>query len=165
MKNRYQYIPSVIFGAILLLPLLAMLFLQLGQAYIKSTREERLQGEKLVKVMLPAKEVIWEEEERELWVGDRMFDVTSYTIVGGNYHLTGVYDDDETEIAGSLLHTIFSKKGTDLLHLILLLQCFSGCLVFMELVYKYQSVHKKIAFYLVLLLSPLHLVLGPPPRQ
>ena len=163
MRSRRQFILSLFFSAILVLPVLAIAILQLGQAYIQSTREERLETEHLVEVTVPVKNLVWEEEGKELWVGDRMFDVAAFYMKDGNYHLTGVYDDDETEIAGSLLHSIFSKDGSDLLRLLLLLQCFSACIVLMQLTY--HQFHKvQTAFYFSFLPSPLRLVLGPPPR-
>lgn len=149
----------------MLLPILASSFLQIGQAYIKSTREERLATEKLVQVILPSKAVVWEEEEKELWVGDRMFDVASFTIINGNYHLTGVYDDDETEVAGTFFHSIFSKNGTDLLHLLLLLQCFAAGMLLVEPALKHGLRQKEFFYYLSRLLSLPQPVLGPPPRQ
>ncbi|HEX8316305.1 MAG TPA: hypothetical protein VF609_14985 [Flavisolibacter sp.] len=165
MRNRCRHISSAVFGAILLLPVLAIGFLQIGQAYIKSTRDERLESEKLVQVVLPAKNVVWEEEGRELWVGDKMFDVASFQVIDGNYHLTGAYDEDETEIAGSLVHIIFSKKGTDLLQLLLLLQCFSAAIFTIELALRYSLRQDNFPELLSDLLSPPQLVLGPPPRQ
>ena len=100
MRKCRRQIVSFLFGAIIFLPILAIGILQLGQAYIRSTREERLETEKLVQVTVPVKDLVWEEEGRELWVGNQMFDVASYTIANGNYYLVGVYDDDETEVAG-----------------------------------------------------------------
>ncbi|HYO22374.1 MAG TPA: hypothetical protein VER36_08195 [Flavisolibacter sp.] len=144
---------------------MAIGFLQIGQAYIKSTREERLETEKLIQVVLPAKDVIWEEEGRELWVGDKIFDVASYKVVDGDYHMTGVFDEDETEVAGSLLHILFSKKGTDLLQLLLLLQCFSAALFLFELALRYNSRQLDFPEFLSHLLSLPQLVLVPPPQQ
>ena len=165
MKNCCRYIAAYGLGAILLLPVLAMCVLQVGQAYIQSTRDERLESEELVQVKLQAKEVVWEEEGKELWVGNHMFDVSAYTIKDGYYHLTGVFDDDETEIAGSLLHSLFAKKGTALLHLLLLLQCFSASLLLPELVNKFRIRSKDLTFYFSVLPTPFHMVLAPPPRQ
>jgi hypothetical protein len=165
VKNRRRHIFSAIFGAILLLPVLAIGFLQIGQAYIKSTREERLTKEGLVKVILPASKVVWEEEEKELWVGDKMFDVASYEIIDGQYHLNGVFDNDETEIAGSLLHLLFSGKSIYFLQLLLLLQCFSVSIILIQI-----ASHQVIRPFRF----PAHvihpcwlpkLVLAPPPRQ
>jgi hypothetical protein len=149
----------------LLLPLLAMLMLQLGKAYIQSTREERLQTEKQVQVVLPAGKVVWEEDEKELWVGNRMFDVSSYTVVDGYYYLTGVYDDDETEVAGSLLHLLLSDDDSLFLQFLLLLQGFAGCLLLIHFTPLFFSKKKRRVFQNDNLLSPAHLVLGPPPRK
>lgn len=165
MKNRCRHISSAIFGLLLLLPVLAIGFLQLGQAYIKSTREERLETEKLVKVVLPASKVVWEEAEKELWVGDKMFDVASYKVIDGHYHLTGIYDEDETAVAGSLLHLIFSGKTTNLLQLLFLLQCFSIAVWLIDLAFQRSSNRLQFPTYVTRLLFFPKLVLGPPPRQ
>jgi hypothetical protein len=164
VKQQRQLYASIFFGTVLLLPLLAITILQAGQVYIKSTRDERLEKEKQVQVVLPAKEVVWEEEGKELWVGDRMFDVSTYTVTNGQYYLTGVYDDHETAVAGTLLHAIFSKNGADLLRLLLLLQCFTCCLAFIQLLRNDFIKNRQYSLYVFFLASPLHLVLGPPPR-
>ena len=39
--------------------------LHLSQAYIRSTREERLEKEKQIQVVIPAKDLVWEEEEAD----------------------------------------------------------------------------------------------------
>jgi hypothetical protein len=150
---------------LLLLPVLAIGFLQLGQAYIQSTREERLETEKLVNVILPASKVVWEEAERELWVGDKMFDVASYKVIDGHYHLTGVYDEDETAVAGSLLHLLFSGKTNNLLQLLFLLQCFSVAVLLIDLAFLYTRNRLNFPSCLTRLLFFPKLVLGPPPRQ
>ena len=164
MKNPKRFISCIFFCAILLLPILAIGILQLSQAYIKSEREERLQTERLEKVIVPVKHIVWEEEGKELWVNNRMFDVASFVIKDNNYYLTGVYDDEETEIAGSLLHLIFSKTGKDLLCLLFLLQFFTGCIFGMASFFKLWSHQKQLIFYLDVLPSPFQLILAPPPR-
>jgi hypothetical protein len=165
VKQLRRLYASTFFGTVLLLPLLAIVFLQAGQAYIKSTRDERLEKGKQVQVVLPAKEVVWEEEGKELWVGNRMFDVSSYTVTNDQYYLIGVYDDHETAVAGTLLHAIYSKNGADLLRLLLLLQCFTCCFAFIHLLRNDFIKNKQHSFYVLFFPSPLHLVLGPPPRQ
>ncbi|RYZ27624.1 MAG: hypothetical protein EOO10_12120, partial [Chitinophagaceae bacterium] len=106
MRNNYRNIVAHFVLALLLLPILAMGILQVVEVYIESTREERLATENLVLITLPIQEVVWEEDQKELWVGDKLFDVSSFTIKGGVYHLTGVFDEEETEIADSLLRFI-----------------------------------------------------------
>jgi hypothetical protein len=165
VRNGSRHISAAIFSTMLLLPLLAMFVLQLGKTYIQSTREERLQTEDRVTVVVPAAKVVWEEEGRELWVGDRMFDVSSYTIVGGNYHLTGVYDDDETEVAGSLLHLLLSGNNAGFLQFLLLLQSFIGCILLLHFSVIFFVKEEKVIFPRSTLFSPIRLVLGPPPRK
>ncbi|RYZ59096.1 MAG: hypothetical protein EOO14_08835 [Chitinophagaceae bacterium] len=165
MRKRGRHISAAIFSTMLLLPLLAMFLLQLGKAYIQSTRDERLETEDLVTVVLPADKVVWEEDEKELWVGDQMFDVASYTIQDGHYHLTGVYDDDETEVAGSLLHLLLSGNNAGFLQFLLLLQSFAGSILLLYFSVAFFVKKKKVIFLRSALLSPIHLVLGPPPRK
>ncbi|MBB1284885.1 hypothetical protein HRH25_10930 [Flavisolibacter sp. BT320] len=165
MRNGSRHISAAIFSTMLLFPLLAMFVLQLGKAYIQSTREERLQTEDQVTVVVPAAKIVWEEKGRELWVGDRMFDVSSYTIVGGNYQLTGVYDDDETEVAGSLLHLLLSGNNAGFLQFLLLLQSFIGCILLLHFSVIFFVKKEKVIFPRFTLLSPIRLVLGPPPRK
>lgn len=164
MKNCCRNIAGSFLVATLFLPVLAIGILQVAEAYIEASREHRLKTEQLVTVSLPSECVHWEEDEKELWVGDRMFDVSTFTIRDGYYYLTGVFDDDETEIAGSLLHFISSKKGTDLLHFLLLLQCFSVCLLLFDLNCKKRRQQKSAGFHVPLLPIRYYMVLGPPPR-
>jgi hypothetical protein len=164
VRKCRQQIVSFFFGAIILLPLLAIGILQLGQAYIRSTREERLETEKQVQVVVPVKDLVWEEEEKELWVGDRMFDVASYTIGNGNYYLKGVFDDDETEVAGSLLHLLLSKDGSTLLQFILLLQAYTFSILAFNCAWRLWPSRQWSLLSLQSYASPQLLVLGPPPK-
>ena len=165
MRNGSRYISAGIISTMLLFPLLAVLLLQLGKASIQSTREERLQTEKQVQVVLPASQLVWEEDEKELWIGDRMFDVASYTIIDGDYHLTGIYDDAETEVAGSLLHLLLSGDDALFLQFLLLLQGFAGYLFLVHFTPFFPIRKKRRVFRHYNLLSPALLVLGPPPRK
>jgi len=138
--------------------------MQVAEVYIESTREERLATENLALITLPIEDVVWEEDRKELWVGDKLFDVASFTIKGGVYHLTGVFDEEETAIADSLLHFISSKKGSQFLHFLLLLQCFSFSIFSFRLSPRIHQNEKGFSFYLSSLSSPSCLVLVPPPR-
>jgi hypothetical protein len=153
-----------LFTAIIVSPILAITFLQAAQEYIKSNRKERVDSEKLVQVILPAKDVIWEEEGEELWIGNRMFDVSAWSIIGGNFHLTGVYDNEETHVAGSLLHLLLSTNGSNLLHLLFLLQCFTGCLLLINLLQNCWQHAGHFTAYSFFLPYPSYLVLSPPPQ-
>lgn len=148
----------------ILLPLLAISILQVAQAYIKTNREERLESTELVQVAVSAKNLVWEEEGKELWIGDRMFDVASYSFMDGNFYLTGVYDDEETQVADTLLHFIFSKNGNDLLQLLLLLQCFTVTLFIMRSAAQAFAELRWSRFDNARYTNPSYLVLGPPPR-
>jgi len=165
VKHPGRHISSALFSALLLLPFLAIGFLQIGQLYIQSDREERLGNEELVKVILPAKDVVWEEEGKELWVGERMFDVASYSIVDGHYHLLGIYDEDETEVAGSLLHILLSKNESGFLQLLLLLQCFCITAIFLSNSLQLVWLQRVFASFSISLHSRSHVILGPPPKQ
>lgn len=117
-----------------------------------------------MKVIVPTSKMAWEEEGKELWIGDKMFDVASYEVIDGAYHLTGVYDEDETEVAGSLLHLILSIESGRLFELLLLLQFFCFSIIIIELALQDLSRIKKIPFYTRQLLFIPRNVLAPPPR-
>ena len=148
----------------MLLPTVYICFLQVSKTYIQSTRDERLKTEELVKVVVPLSKMVWEEEGKELWIGDKMFDVASYEVIDGAYHLTGVYDEEETEVAGSLLHLILSIESGRLFELLLLLQFFCFSIIIIELALQGLSRIKKIPFYTRQLLFIPRNVLAPPPR-
>ena len=164
MRNKCRFIFSIVLVLLLLLPTVYICFLQVSQSYIQSTRDERLKTEELVKVIVPTSKMAWEEEGKELWIGDKMFDVASYEVIDGAYHLTGVYDEDETEVAGSLLHLILSIESGRLFELLLLLQFFCFSIIIIELALQDLSRIKKIPFYTRQLLFIPRNVLAPPPR-
>ncbi|HVF97202.1 MAG TPA: hypothetical protein VM871_07780, partial [Flavisolibacter sp.] len=144
-------------------PVIVIAFLQVTQAYIKSNREGRLSTETLVQLTLSAKDILWEEEGKELWIGTRLFDVASFSIIEGSYQVTGVYDNHETEVAGDVLHFLLNKDR-NLLQLLLLLQCFAGILFVVQLIVANKACDKHFLPYLFFLSSLPCLVLSPPPR-
>jgi hypothetical protein len=139
--------------------------LQFTQAYIRSTRDERLEREKLLHVVIAVQDLVWEEEEREVWIGGRLFDVASYRIENGNYYLAGVYDDDETEVAGSLFHLFLSEDGNALLQFLLLLQCYLFSIPAFNCSWRRWPSRNWALPSLQIYSSPQLLVLGPPPER
>ncbi len=58
--------------------------------------KERLE-EKLLHTLVINKEAVrWIKPGKEIWLGNRMFDIKSALLKNGQYVFTGLYDDEET---------------------------------------------------------------------
>jgi hypothetical protein len=76
-----------------------------GRILIRKTMLEKLETAETVVVRLPANGLHWYEKDHELLIDGRMFDVKSIRPVDGGYEVTGLFDDDETELFDQLVKT------------------------------------------------------------
>jgi hypothetical protein len=129
-RNKHYIIPFFLL-LLTLAPTLFMGGLQAFQFYIRQRMETSLEREVLTNLSLPASEVIWYEEGREIRVDGRMFDIKSFTIQNGIFSATGVYDDDETEVV-NLMNGHWSEQ--DQQHLIVQLLVLSHCVLAIHLI-------------------------------
>lgn len=113
----------LVLAALILLPLLLVTGLQTAQHLLHISREERFAADRTVTLTLDAASVVWEEEGRELRVGERYFDVASIEKQGSKLLLRGHYDDVETAV-WQLLRRAVQHNKTSGIHLLFLLQCF-----------------------------------------
>lgn len=113
---------ALLFSGLLVLPLLLVLGLQAFQAFWKWQAKERLEEEAHVILELPAASLVWEKRDKELRIGDRLFDVAALTISGGTARVTGIWDEQEREIEGWLQKHSHSGGPAFLLRLLLVLQ-------------------------------------------
>jgi hypothetical protein len=58
-----------------------------------------------VVIRLPANGLHWYEKDHELLIDGRMFDVKSIRPVDSGYEVTGLFDDEETELFDQLIKT------------------------------------------------------------
>lgn len=119
---------AVLFGTVVLLPLLLSAAVQGFQAYLKHRAEERIESEALVTISVPVADVQWMEEGREVMIKGRMFDLESYKEEAGTFTATGVYDDAETEAMEWLRHFNDREQSALVIQLLLLSQTFAALL-------------------------------------
>lgn len=83
---------------LVLMPCIYCLYFQARHQAIKWEMQERLESERLQTIIIPAKNFRWYEQGREIIVNGAMFDVRSVTKQDGNYLVTGLFDEEETEL-------------------------------------------------------------------
>lgn len=66
--------------------------------------KQRLENQRLQTIILPEDAVVW-MDKNEIWVNNQMFDIHSKKLENGNYIITGLYDDDETELVSQQHNT------------------------------------------------------------
>lgn len=139
--------------------------LQAFQFYIKLRVEASLERDALHIVTLPATEVHWYEEGREILVDGKMFDIKTYSITDGVFTAQGIFDEEETEIVQLLNGHWSDKEQTQVIVQLLLL---SHCIILfgLFLVSFGISLHANKPASLIRLLytSPLLSIISPPPK-
>ena len=106
-------------------PLLFILVLQGLQLYVRHQLEERLEREAQVQLALPAGELVWVEKGREILVDGKMFDITNIRYEGDTALVTGIFDDQESDIMHLLQQrAATSQDAAGLAHLFVWLQQF-----------------------------------------
>ena len=165
MKKRLSYIASFIFLCFILLPLLAVVFFQSAQWYIKWQAEERMKKEKIETITVQEKDVQWEKTGKEIWLDGKLFDVESYTVSNGIITAKGFLDYDETSLFTLLVSLQHNKKNSVLQQFFLLLQCFAVCMVIIQLFGLYRAGILIKNHFSSSLPHPCYLVLGHPPKQ
>ena len=60
--------------------------------------KEKLEQELLCDIALPEEKVIWVKYKKEILIDGKMFDVKSFRLENGQYHFSGLFDDEETAL-------------------------------------------------------------------
>jgi hypothetical protein len=76
---------------------------------------EKLEHAQLQTIILPETSVEWYEEDKEIIVNGRLFDVKSYRKIPGTIDVsfTGLFDDAETEIEAKVKKLLRHKEKND----------------------------------------------------
>ncbi|MGV3656416.1 MAG: hypothetical protein ACO1NX_00620 [Chitinophagaceae bacterium] len=166
MRFKQSHIIPLFFLLLTLAPTLVMSGLQLFQAAIRQRMEHALDKEALTTISLPAGEVVWYEEGREVMVEGRMFDIKTYEIKDGVFTAQGIYDEAETRVV-ALMKGHWSEAQQS--HLVVQLLLLSHCIIFMSLlVFSFglspfrSSLH---SFLTHRYLAPFLNIVVPPPKQ
>ena len=84
------------------LPLcLSSLFIA-GRILIRITMLEKIEKDELQTISIPTDQIHWYKKNHELMIGGKMFDVKSIRQFGDSSMLTGLFDDDDTELHEAL---------------------------------------------------------------
>lgn len=73
------------------------------RAHIRFEMMEKLERENLVIISIPVQQFRWYEQDKEILLGNRMFDVRELQRVGDHYLVKGLYDDEETALEQQVL--------------------------------------------------------------
>lgn len=165
MRRNSSYIIPLFFLVLTLAPILFMAGLQAFQFYIKQRMEASLERDALHTVTLPAAEVHWYEEGREILVDGKMFDIKTYSIQDGVFTAQGVFDEEETEIVKLLSGHWSDQEQTQFVVQLLLL---SHCIILFTFFFVSFGVHlyrsQPAAPISLMYPSPLLAVVSPPPK-
>jgi len=122
VRKPVDYFGSVLLLLLVLLPLASIIFLQLWQLYVKQEAKERLEQAFLETIVLQKDQFYWEEEEKEISIGGKMFDVKSFIVKNDSFIITGIYDEKETAI--NFMLSKQAGKDSLLIRLLLFTQFF-----------------------------------------
>jgi hypothetical protein len=79
-------------------PLFLSAFFLGGRMLIRHTMMENLEIRYLTTLQIPEESFRWYKQDREIQIDGKMFDVKSLELKNGLYHVSGLYDDEETEL-------------------------------------------------------------------
>lgn len=93
-----------------IIPFALVFFFHIKQQAVRYEMKERLEEQILHTITLSEADVHWVKKKKEILVNGKMFDVKSYYIENDQYKFTGLYDDEETELAEQLENN-FNKNN------------------------------------------------------
>ncbi len=97
MSTASKKLTSIFFLGLGVFPLLFMLTLTLKKQGIYIRMREKMEYQSLQTIVVPENEVVW-MDKHEIWVNNKMFDISSRSLENGTYTFTGLYDEDETKL-------------------------------------------------------------------
>jgi len=82
----------------MLVPVAAPFVLQLRIILVESDAEERLERNHLEVLHIPAKNILWTKQGKEIIINNRLFDVKEFSRNTKEIVVTGIYDEVETTL-------------------------------------------------------------------
>ena len=145
------------------MPLLFTISFLIRQQIIRYEMKERLEKEYLHVITVPEDQLIWVKYNKEIIIGDKLFDVNSFSEKDGLYFLVGLYDEEETALNDLLEKDTDDKKENEIAQLFQWLQSPCTSLSFEPGII---ITHSKICSFPILLhiSSPFINILTPPPQ-
>lgn len=80
------------------LPVLFTIFFLCEQQLIRHEMKEKLEKEFLQTITIPGNKIVWADYNKEIFVGDKLFDVHSFSEKNGLYFFIGLFDEKETAL-------------------------------------------------------------------
>lgn len=93
-------------------PILIFTTLFISQKIVQHSMEERLEEASLQTITLSTNDFIWLEKNKEIKIGNEMFDVKSYTKKADKFVFIGLYDKTEKQI-NNQINLLVNNKKTD----------------------------------------------------
>lgn len=113
MTGGKPILPALILLITISSPSIIFIVLQIQKLVIKHEMAERLEEQNLQTIKLPADKVHWYEEDKEIIVEGKLFDVKSFTQQPDDTFLfTGLFDEEETDIKKEV-DKLLQKKNDD----------------------------------------------------
>src|SRR4030095_8550507 len=97
------------------IPLLFTIFFLVKQQLIRYEMKQKLEKEFLHTITVPREEVTWVKYNKEIIVGDKLFDVNSFSEKDGLYFFIGLFDAEETALNDLLEKDTGDKNENELL--------------------------------------------------
>jgi hypothetical protein len=103
------------FGLLLLvaLPLVLSVCMFVAQKTLQSQRQNRFTTEQIQTVVISAEKFAWVQDEKEVLINGRLFDVKSIKKLGQTLELTGFFDHKEDRIVKHLKNTEQQKNNSN----------------------------------------------------
>jgi hypothetical protein len=116
-----KHIAAILLCIAAVVPMLLSSFFLGGRIVVRHMMLEKLQHEELQTIRLHHTDLRWYKKDHEIVVDGRMFDVKKLEIAGDTCIVSGLFDDNETELFDQLVKTEDSRQessnpGANLFH-------------------------------------------------
>jgi hypothetical protein len=122
MSKNVKKISALFLLLVTAMPLLFTIILLARQKIAQYDMKERLEKELLHTIVVPKKKIIWVKYNKEIRLGDKLFDIKSSAEKNGNIYFTGLFDEEEAALNNIMQKNTEEKNGNDLANLIHWLQ-------------------------------------------
>ncbi len=105
---------NIIASLILLIvaaPILIFTTLFISQKITKHIMEEKLEEASLQTITLSTNDFIWQKKDKEIKIGNEMFDVKSYSKKADKFVFIGLYDKTEKQINNQINNLVNNKNN------------------------------------------------------
>ena len=166
--QKQKKITAGILALLVVLPLLFSVFFLVKQKTIRVEAEDQLNTTSLQTVTIPLSELHWLNNEKELLIAGKLFDVKSYFFTNNTVTLAGLYDNNEDELVQELFTMVDHKNGSesaisDIIFKYLFFPVFTDHSPGInDVSWQMRVVH--FSRYMGIIPSPISSVISPPPK-